>query len=50
MKREAIRKARLPDPTERVWTHQEKKEDPEAYKKFRAEQKVSAEKRVAAIK
>jgi len=46
----AIRRARQPDPTERVWTHQEKKEQPKEYKKFRAQQKIAAEKRVAAVK
>ena len=34
--RAAIRRARQPDPTDRVWTHQEKKEQPKEYKKFKA--------------
>lgn len=48
--RAAIRRAMLPDPTDRVWTREEKKAQPKEYKAFKTEQRISANKRVAAVK
>lgn len=48
--KEAIRKARLPDPAARIWTHEEIKAQPHEYKKFKKEEAVHVEKKVAAVK